>query len=69
MTILDIKEKTELVGKNILVCTEYYRPLAIGNIEQEKWIDLNDIEKIINGDIIKYLEQKEKIEKNRGFDR
>lgn len=70
MIILGIKDKNELVGKNISVCTEFYRTLAIGNELKEKWIDVNDIENIIDGDIVQYLEQKaQKNIKDRGFDR
>lgn len=60
MKILDIKDKNELEGQTVSTCSEFYRLLAIGNESESEWIDLNDIDKIIKGNIIEYFEEKSK---------
>lgn len=53
----------------VSACTEFSQPIAIGNESETQWIDLRDIDKIINGsliegNIIQYLEEKSKKIKN-----
>lgn len=61
MEILEIKEKSEIEGKNISVlCTSIYgNPIALGN--KNKWLNLKDVGTLIEtDDIIKYIEEQEK---------
>lgn len=60
MKILDVQDKSELEGQTVSACTEFYQLLAIGNESESQWIDLKDIHKIIDGDIIQYFEEKSK---------
>ena len=63
--LVNIKDKSELKGQMVSACTEFSQPIAIGNESETQWIDLRDIDKIINGSLIKgniiqYLEEKSK---------
>lgn len=62
MNVLEIEEKNQMIGKPVLACTEMDRLLAIGNQLGNKWIDLKKVSELIEGDIISYLEEKERIE-------
>lgn len=68
MKILDVQDKSELKGQTVSACTEFYQILAIGNESESQWIDLNAIDKIIQGNIIQYFEEKSK-NINDGFER
>ena len=63
MTILDVQEKNQIVGKSILVCTDVDRLLALGNQSGNEWIDLKKVNEIIKGDIIQYFEKQENLER------
>lgn len=74
MNLLEVETKQEIEGKNIMVCSDWREKiLALGNEEGIKWIEsdpkiiIRGNEKvyefnIIEGDIIKYLEEKERQE-------
>ncbi len=66
--ILDVKDKSELEGQTVSACTEFYQLLAIGNELKSQWIDLEEVDKIIEGDIIRYFEEKSK-NINNNFER
>ena len=63
MTILGISDKSQIEGKQLLACTDYYTLLALGNELGTQWIVMKDVSKIISGDIIQYLERQEDIER------
>lgn len=58
--ILEVKDKRELKGQTISAYTEFNQLLAIGNESESKWIDLKNIDKIIEENIIEYFEEKDK---------
>lgn len=72
--LLQVGGKQEIEGKEIMVCSDWKEQiLAIGNQEGTKWIESNPYEvkvgdkkifkvNVVHGDIIKYLEEKERNE-------
>lgn len=59
MTILEIEEKEQMIGKKLSACTDVSWLYALGNLEKKQWIDLKRVDKIITGDIIRYFEEKD----------
>lgn len=70
--LLQVDGKQEIEGKKVMVCTGWQDKIfAIGNQEGTKWIESDPQEvrdgdkqifkvNVVDGDIIKYLEEKEK---------